>query len=38
MHEPSAFQYRAFISYSHADTSWGKRELDARLGDLGLTP
>ena len=24
MAEPSAFKYRAFISYSHADTSWAK--------------
>jgi hypothetical protein len=24
MAEPAAFKYRAFISYSHADTSWAK--------------
>ena len=24
MAEPVAFKYRAFISYSHADTSWAK--------------
>ena len=24
MTEPVAFKYRAFISYSHADTSWAK--------------
>jgi len=24
MAEPASFKYRAFISYSHADTSWAK--------------
>lgn len=24
MAEPATYQYRAFISYSHADTSWAK--------------
>ena len=24
MTEPAAFKYRAFISYSHADTAWAK--------------
>ncbi|MGH6750029.1 MAG: toll/interleukin-1 receptor domain-containing protein, partial [Methyloceanibacter sp.] len=39
MAEPAAFKYRAFISYSHADTSWAKwlhRALESFIIDKDL--